>query len=46
MSEMHIPDVHERVIDTVPSIALSNRQYCYILDPYDSNLKINLFGSK
>ena len=46
MSESHIPDVYERVVDKVSAITLTNRQYCYILDPYDVDIQRNLFGQK
>ena len=44
MSEIHIPEVYEKVVDKVPAITLSRRQYCYILDPYDVQVQKNLFG--
>ena len=36
MSDTHIPDISEEVVGTVNAIILSNREYCYILDPVDS----------
>jgi len=39
LAETHIPDVYEEVVGEVKITALSNRQYCVILDPVDKNGK-------
>ncbi|OMJ90126.1 hypothetical protein SteCoe_7621 [Stentor coeruleus] len=44
-TDTHIPDVYEQLVGTVNVLVLNNRQYCYILDPIDSNGK-NQFGKK
>lgn len=36
-TETHIPNVYEEVVGVVNITTLSNRQYCVILDPVDSN---------
>jgi len=41
----HIPDIHEEVIGPVGITVLNNRQYCYVLDPVDSEGK-QLLGQK
>lgn len=32
-NDTHIPDIYEEIIAQVDAIILTNRQYCYILDP-------------
>jgi major vault protein len=44
-TDSHILDVYERLVDVVKAIVLTNRQYCYILNPVDSSGK-NQFGKK
>lgn len=45
-TDTHIPDVHEEVVCTVNAIVLNNRQFCYILDPYDPSANKNIYGKK
>jgi len=33
MAEAHIPDVNEEIVKRPKATTLSNRQYCYVLDP-------------
>ena len=33
-TDQHIPDVNEKVVKQVKSVTLSNRQYCYVIDPF------------
>ena len=46
MTEAHIPNVYEEVVQVVDKITLNNRQYCIILDPYDDETNTNLLGRK
>ncbi|CAG9323272.1 unnamed protein product [Blepharisma stoltei] len=34
-SDTHIPDIYEIVVKQADAIVLTNRQYCYILDPFE-----------
>eukprot|EP01098_Paradermamoeba_levis_P010218 TRINITY_DN4298_c0_g1_i1.p1 TRINITY_DN4298_c0_g1~~TRINITY_DN4298_c0_g1_i1.p1 ORF type:complete len:862 (+),score=345.05 TRINITY_DN4298_c0_g1_i1:101-2587(+) len=44
-AETHIPDVDEEVIGEVGITTLSNRQYCFILDPVDAK-GVQHFGKR
>jgi len=44
-SEAYILDVNEELVGEVKLTTLTNRQYCVVLDPYDSTGK-QLFGQK
>jgi major vault protein len=45
MGESHIKDVHEEAVGEVFITTLTNRQYCFILDPVDENGK-HMYGKK
>lgn len=46
LTQLHIPDVYEELVKEVPAIALSSRQYCIILDPYDEKQRANKWGGR
>lgn len=46
MAQIHIPDVYEKVIKEVSAITLTNREYCVVLDPYDTKTRTNIYGKK
>jgi major vault protein len=35
MSQVHIQDVYEEIVKEIQVTALSNRQYCVVINPYD-----------
>jgi len=43
-AETHIPDVNEQVVGEVKVTTLNNRQYCYVLDPWQNTRQ--RFGQK
>jgi major vault protein len=45
-AETHIPDVYERVVGEVNITTLTSRQYCVVLDPWDSEIGKPRLGSK
>ena len=44
--EAYIPSVHEEIVRVVDITILTSRQYCVILDPYNSKTHQNQLGSK
>mmetsp|Transcript_29108 Transcript_29108/g.26506 ORF Transcript_29108/g.26506 Transcript_29108/m.26506 type:complete len:855 (+) Transcript_29108:55-2619(+) len=46
ITQLHIKDVHEEVVGEVKATTLNNRQYCVVLDPFDTKTRTNKWGSR
>eukprot|EP01015_Nassula_variabilis_P025331 TRINITY_DN493_c0_g1_i9.p1 TRINITY_DN493_c0_g1~~TRINITY_DN493_c0_g1_i9.p1 ORF type:complete len:718 (+),score=194.36 TRINITY_DN493_c0_g1_i9:218-2371(+) len=46
MTQVHIQDVYEEIVREISVTALSGRQYCVVLNPYDLKTKANRYGAR